>query len=108
MVRYSVVRRTLAGRATLPISRSNPPESAPSDRTARSGSERMYLYRTGVLTLCSIRGRPDVPGGPSQRAATEKHTGHGWTRMHTDNTELADSCAFALLIRVHPCPSVAR
>src|ERR1035441_6779497 len=60
MVRYSVVRRTLAGRATLPISRSNPPESAPSDRTARSGSDRMYLYRTGELTLCSIRGGRDV------------------------------------------------
>jgi hypothetical protein len=55
MVRYRVVRRTLAGRATLPISRSSPPESAPSDRTARSGSERMYLYRTGALTLRSIR-----------------------------------------------------
>ena len=43
MVRYRVVRRTLAGSATLPISRSSPPESAPSERMARSGRERRYL-----------------------------------------------------------------
>jgi len=36
-----VVRRTLAGSATFPISRSKPPETAASERTTRSGSERM-------------------------------------------------------------------
>src|ERR1019366_7584990 len=55
MVRYRVVRRTLVGSATLPISRSSPPESAPSERMARSGRESRYLYRTAGLTLCSIR-----------------------------------------------------
>jgi len=43
MVRYSVVRRTEPGRAALPISRSNPPERALSDRMARSGSDSTYV-----------------------------------------------------------------
>ena len=30
-----------------------------------------------------------------------KHYGHGWTRIHTDKTK-------SLLIRVNPCPSVAK
>src|ERR1019366_4884274 len=105
MVRYSVVRRTLAGRATLPISRSNPPESAPSDRTARSGSERMYLYRTGVLTLCSISGAPTCQEArPDARLLknTLATDGHGCTRITPNSQTLVLLLCLSVCIRVHP------
>src|SRR5665647_3774464 len=82
MVRYRVVRRTLEGSATLPISRSNPPESAPSERMARSGRESRYLYRAAGLTLYSIKtalaGESACPTLHKAEPYATAPNNHGW------------------------------
>src|SRR3954447_3311896 len=60
IVRYSVVVRSLAGSATSPISRSNPPETAARDRTTRSGNDNRYAGIT-FFSIGSPKGPPIAP-----------------------------------------------
>ena len=60
--------------------------------------ERLFSTRPAEMSLRT----PDaVEFAMSRVQADGRHYGHGWTPIHTDKTK-------PLLIRVNPCPSVAK
>jgi len=78
--------------------------------TPKSGANPTQTGATVARTsVCSAETRLRTPEvnpqfrtrrGMRLSLTSQRHYGHGWTRIHTDKTK-------ALLIRVNPCPSVA-